>query len=110
MGGLTGVPNFLSRLAGGILLDKFRFNRFMPVAGLFLTVILITIFYVVKVSFFGMVVCLFFIYFLSFIHFSTIPAEVLLLFPGPQNSVAQGAVGLADSFAYAGLAIINTLV
>jgi predicted MFS family arabinose efflux permease len=68
--------NCLSRLVAGALLDRFRFNRLMPVLAALLTIILICIFFIGQTSFVGLIICNWSIYLLSFSHFSTVPAQV----------------------------------
>ena len=58
------------------LLFRFMFNRLMPVVGILLTVVLTITVPVSQVSFYGFVALLWLGYFLAFIHFSTIPAQV----------------------------------
>ena len=58
------------------LLFRFMFNRLMPVVGILLTVVLAITVPVSQMSFYGFVALLWLGYFLAFIHFSTIPAQV----------------------------------
>lgn len=110
VGGIVGIPNCLSRLIGGYLLDRIRFNILMPGIFFTLTVVCLSTFFISQVSFIGMIICIFLIYLLSFCHFSVIPAQCINLFSGPHVSVVQGSVGLADTFGYFCVGIINSLV
>ena len=93
----------------------------MSLCGILLTVNLVTIYFVGQ-NFFGLIFSVWLVYFLAFGHFSTIPAQVSecwdlkclilslqahVLFPGSFTYVVIGCVGLAESFAYGALAIIN---
>ena len=93
----------------------------MTGTGLLLTIDLICIYYIGQ-YFIGLLFCVWVVYFLGFAHFSTIPAQVLnagklilltntpqahKLFPGQFTYVVIGCVGLAESFSYGALGILN---
>jgi len=109
-GSVNGIMNCLSRVVAGALLDRFRFSRLMPVIASLLTVILLSIYFIAKTSFIGLIICTWLVYALDFSHFSTVPAQTINLFPGVHSSVVVGTVGLSDSFSYAALGIINKLI
>jgi len=109
-GGVNGIMNCLSRFVAGALLDKFRFSRLMPVIAALLTVILLSIFFIAKTSFIGLIICTWIVYLLSFSHFSTVPAQTISLFKGAHSGVVVGTIGLSDSFSYAVVGILNKLI
>ena len=100
MGGLSGVTNCLSRLrtwtitkhsnyyistshnlrcivVGGILVDYLQFRVVMPVLGLLLTIIFLSLFFVSQHSFFAWMLMFWLINLLGFAHFAVIPATVI---------------------------------
>jgi len=109
-GGVNGIMNCLSRGVAGALLDKIRFNRLMPVISAFLTILLLSIFFIGQVSFPGLIISIWIVYALSFSHFSTVPAQAITLFKSVHNSVVVGTIGLADTFSYLALGIINKFI
>jgi len=109
-GGVSGVVNCLGRIVAGSLMDRFRFNRLMPSIAFLLTVVLISVPFIGEVSFGGLLVCIWIIYALSFTHFTTVPAQTINNFKSPLNSVVVGTVGLADTFSYAFLWVVNSLI
>ena len=76
--GVNGVMNCVFRVVAGALVDRFKFNQVMPVIASLLTIVLLSIFYIGKLSFIGLIICMWSIYGLSFVHFSTGPAQVYL--------------------------------
>ena len=70
--------NCLGRIVAGALLDRFRFNSLMPSIAFLLTMVLMIVPIIGKVSFAGLIVCIWIIYALSFTHFATVPAQVRL--------------------------------
>jgi len=110
IGGVNGVVNFLSRVVAGTLLDRIRYRILMPIMAGCLCALLLSTFWVAKVSFPGLVVCIWLIYGFSFCHFSTVPAQAIGLFRHPLNSVVVGTIGLADTFSYGALGILNSVV
>jgi len=110
IGGVNGVVNFLSRVVAGTLLDRIRYRILMPTVAGCLCALLLATYWVAKVSFPGLVTCIWLIYGFSFCHFSTVPAQAIGLFRHPLNSVVVGTIGLADTFSYGALGILNSLV
>jgi len=106
-GGVNGIMNCLSRGVAGALLDRIRFNRLMPVIAALLTILLLSIFFIAQVSFPGLLITIWTVYALSFSHFSTVPAQAITSFKSIHNSVVVGTIGLADTFSYLALGIIN---
>jgi len=106
-GGVNGIMNCLSRGVAGALLDRIRFNRLMPVIAALLTILLLSIFFIAQVSFPGLLITIWIVYALSFSHFSTVPAQAITSFKSIHNSVVVGTIGLADTFSYLALGIIN---
>merc|ERR1719222_574425 len=102
--------NCLSRGVAGALLDRIRFNRLMPVISAFLTILLVSIFFISQVSFPGLIISIWTVYALSFSHFSTVPAQAIILFPSVHNSVVVGTIALADTFSYLTLGFINKFI
>jgi len=109
-GGVNGIMNCLSRGVAGALLDRIRFNRLMPVIAAFLTILLLSIFFIAQFSLPGLIVSIWTVYALSFSHFSTVPAQALNLFKSTHNSVVVGTIGLADTFSYLALGFINRFI
>merc|ERR1712013_103304 len=109
-GGVNGIMNCLSRGVAGALLDRIRFNRLMPVIAAFLTILLLSIFFIGQVSFPGLLITIWTVYALSFSHFSTVPAQAINSFKSIHNSVVVGCIGLADTFSYLTLGIINKVL
>lgn len=109
-GGVNGIMNCLSRGVAGALLDRIKFSRLMPLVSGLLTILLLSIFFIAKTSLPGLIICIWIIYGLSFSHFSTVPAQTISLFKNVNNSVVVGTIGLADSFSYLLLGIINKLI
>jgi len=110
VGGVNGIMNSLSRIVAGALLDKYQFNRVMPAFAAILTVILASIFFISQESVVGLVICVWTIYALSFSHFGTVPAQTIGLFRSVHNGVVVGTIGLADSFSYAFLGLVNKFI
>jgi len=109
-GGVNGIMNCLSRGVAGALLDRIRFNRLMPVIAALLTILLLSIFFIGQVSFPGLLITIWTVYALSFSHFSTVPAQAINSFKSIHNSVVVGCIGLADTFSYLTLGIINKVL
>merc|ERR1719508_540311 len=82
----------------------------MSVIAALLTLDLLSIFFIAKTSFLGLIICTCIIFALNFSHFSTVPAQAISLFKGVHSSVVVGAIGLSDTFAYGTLGIINKLI
>merc|ERR1711977_438420 len=97
-------------MGAGALLDKIKFNKLMAVMATILTILLLSIFFIAQVSFPGLIICIWIVYALSFSHFSTVPAQAISLFKSPLNSVVVGTIGLADTFSYLALGIINKFI
>ena len=125
-GGVSGVANWLSRLrrtfhincpiliylllVAGLMLDRVQFRVMMSIISLLLTINLASIYFIGQQSFIGLIISVWLVYLLGFAHFSTIPAQTLSLFPGAHGHVVLGAIGLAETFSYAGLGVINLLI
>jgi len=108
--GVNGIMNCLSRGIAGALLDRVKFNHFMPAISAVLTVLLLSIFFIAQESVIGLIVCIWIIYALDFSHFSTVPAQTISLFNNANTSVVIGTIGLADSFSYLALGILNKFI
>lgn len=109
-GGVSGVVNCLSRLVSGFLIDKFGYNKLMSIFGMLLAIDLVCLNYIAQLHFAGLIIAVWLVYFFAFAHFSTITAQAHCLFAGPHISVVIGCVGLAQSFSYGALGILNKLI
>ena len=104
-------------------MDKFGYSKLMSLVGILLTIDLVSVFYVGQLHFSALIIAVWLVYFFAFAQFSTITAQVIcprelfwidnflfqahILFGGPNISVVLGCVGLAQSFSYGALGIIN---
>ena len=93
----------------GFLFDKVGYSKLMSACGVLLTINLASIYFVGQQSFIGLIISVWLVYFLGFTHFSTIPAQALKLYPGPNSYVVFGCIGLGETFSYALLAILNSV-
>merc|ERR1712079_208634 len=109
-GSVSGVVNCLSRLVSGFLIDKFGYNKLMSIFGMLLAIDLVCLNYIAQLHFAGLIIAVWLVYFFAFAHFSTITAHAHCLFAGPHISVVIGCVGLAQSFSYGALGILNKLI
>lgn len=110
VGGVSGIANFLSRFVAGIVFDKIGYSKLMSGISLLLTINLISIYFIGQQSFIGLIICVWIVYFLGFAHLATIPAQAHRLFSGAHTSVVIGCVGLAESFSFGTLGILNTAI
>ena len=105
-------------------MDKFGYSKLMSLVGIFLTIDLVSVYYVGQLHFSALIIAVWLVYFFAFAQFSTITAQVIcptdlfwiynflifqahILFGGPNISVVLGCVGLAQSISYGALGIIN---
>ena len=102
-----------------------EFNTLMPVISLLLTVVLVSIYFTAQHTFIGLMISVWLIFALGLANIPTIPAQVsaaatllktylqgfflqaLHLFPGEYSYVVVGSIGLAESFTFATLGVIN---
>ncbi|XP_023347667.1 uncharacterized protein LOC111716443 isoform X2 [Eurytemora carolleeae] len=110
IGGVNGLVSCIGRILAGILIDRFSFNRVMPVVGALLTIVLAITVPVSWISFPGFVALLWLAYFFAFMHFSTIPTQVLKLYDGKYCSSVLGVIGLTESLSYGTVLVLNKLV
>jgi len=108
VGGVNGVMNCLSRLLGGVLLDLVPFPHLMAGISLPLAVIVASAKFVE--SFYVLLALVWFVFLLSFAHFSTIPAHAMALFQSPHGGVVVSAIGFSDTIAYAVLSLLNAVI
>lgn len=109
-GGISGVVNCLTRIVSGFLIDKFGYSKLMSMVGILLTIDLVSVYYVGQLHFSTLIVAVWLVYFFAFAQFSTIPAQAHKLFGGPNISVVLGCIGLAQSFSYGALGMLNQLI
>ena len=79
----------------------------MPLISLLLTVVLSTIYFIGQYSFIGLMISVWLIFAFGLANIPTIPAQALHIFPGEYSYVVVGSIGLAESFTFATLGVIN---
>jgi len=110
VGGGNGVASAASRLVVGILLDRWMYRQVVPVFYGVLALCLISIYHVGRATFVGFMILMWMINLLTFIHFASIPTQTIKLFDSRYNSIVLGAIGFADTVAYAGVALLNYFI
>ncbi|XP_023342097.1 uncharacterized protein LOC111711868 isoform X2 [Eurytemora carolleeae] len=110
IGGINGLMSCIGRIVVGILIDRFSFNCLMPAVSIGMTLVMILTVPVSWYSFWGFVVLLWLGYFLSFMHFITVPFQIMKIYGDKQSSSVLGLVGAVDSLVYATIGVLNLAV
>ena len=76
--GILSVMNCLSRFLGGYLNDRFPFRFFQSIISFIIMIVFIITMFLYNLNLYGFAICISVLYLLSFTHFSSVPAQVII--------------------------------